>query len=121
MASADDMDFLRRIGADKLRDVVKNFADLRRRVVLVGVPQINTHRDGMPITNAALAYIHEHGDASRNLPARPFLIPGIINVQAKTIAGFRRAALYALSGNKEAVTATLGRIGLTAQMPFGSS
>jgi hypothetical protein len=48
-----------------------------------------------PITNAQLAYIHEHGAPGANIPARPFLRPPIEDNDAKLVEiltkGLKRA------------------------------
>jgi hypothetical protein len=116
MASAADMEFLRKLGIDKLADVLDNFRALSRKRVLVGIPDANATRNDGPISNAVIGYIHEMGDASRNLPSRAFLVPGVRNVHDQTIKSMRAAALYALAGNHVAVDSTLHKMGLRAQV-----
>lgn len=69
--------------------VVDNLQDLRNAIdllteveVLVGVPEAETDRkDADEPTNAALAYIHDNGAPEVNIPARPFMIPGVNNAK----------------------------------------
>lgn len=89
---------------------------LRTKSVLVGVPAAEAPReDGEPINNATLAYIHNHGSPAQNIPARPFLEPGIKNAQDEISAGLKKAALSAISGQPSGVTAGLTKAGLAAQ------
>lgn len=55
---------------------------LAQTEVLVGFPEENADRkededSKEPITNAALGYIHDNGAPDQNIPARPFMGPGI--------------------------------------------
>jgi len=50
---------------------------LQRTDVLVGWPEASNSRQSGEIGNAALAYIHSHGSALQNIPARPILQPAI--------------------------------------------
>ncbi len=96
-----------------LRDKIKELAS---KEVLVGFPEGPPRGDDTPLTNAALAYIHDNGAPEQNIPARPFMVPGIAAVQdqiADTLtAGARRLVVVgdrALSIDKE-----LTRVGLMA-------
>lgn len=72
---------------------------LVERDVLVGVPQDTTGRsDGDGINNATLAYIHDSGSPGSNIPARPFMDPGIRHAQPQIVAALRRAATLTLEG-----------------------
>lgn len=87
------------ITKDLLPTVLKRVRDLTNQRVLIGIPQAeNARDDGSPIGNAAIGYIQEHGDPERNLPARPFLMPGVQAVQDKSIARLRKAGEAALLG-----------------------
>jgi phage gpG-like protein len=87
--------------------------------VLVGVPSNKLQRRPLPgkkpdpITNAALAYIHEHGSPARNIPARPFLFPGIRAIRAQAIAMLFEGAVEVLKG--AAVKPVLNRVGMLAR------
>jgi len=69
--------------------------------VMVGFPAeqgVTRTETGAP-TNAYLAYIHEHGSPEHNLPARPFLKPGVASINQQTQARLRNAAMMAIKGN----------------------
>lgn len=84
---------------DKLSVVMRGLGELPRREVLVGIPELRTQRstleEAQPLTNAAIGYIHENGAPEMNIPARPFLLPGIRNARAE-IAKYMRQAAEAL-------------------------
>jgi hypothetical protein len=100
-------------------DIDKIFKDLKaleRTEVLVGIPDANTDRpNGQPITNAALGYIHENGSAAANIPARPWLIPGILNEENKIVGYLRKGADGALNGNYNEAVRYMGFAGTTAR------
>ena len=83
--------------------------------VLVGVPQAKTARPDDPINNATLAYIHDNGAPASNVPARPFMRPGITRATPAIRAEFKIAASAVLTGNEGLVNASLNRAGLAAQ------
>lgn len=88
--------------------------------VLVGVPAIKAARDAEvdygngPINNAALAYIHNFGSPAANIPARPFMEPGIKNVSRQITDLFQRAAEAALEGEPVKVLELLNAAGIVA-------
>lgn len=82
--------------------------------VLVGIPSSTTERPGSPITNAALGYIHEFGSPRANIPARPFLYPGILSVQDQISTQLHNAGKQALGGDPDATTAALQGVGMIA-------
>ncbi len=87
------------ITKDIAADVLRRVRDLTAKRVLVGIPQAeNARDDGSPIGNAAIGFIQEHGDPEHNLPARPFLVPGVESVHDKSIARLRKAGEAALLG-----------------------
>jgi phage gpG-like protein len=71
---------------DGVRRAMDSINRLGASRVLVGVPAENGGRTPEPgsdekINNAALGYIHENGSPAANIPARPFLMPGIREAQ----------------------------------------
>lgn len=83
-----------KLDLSKVFESLTKLADIE---ILVGFPEDTTARQddpGAEITNAALGYIHDNGAPEQNIPARPFMLPGITNAQ-------------------DAITAKLGQI-LTA-------
>jgi len=105
--------------SDKMADLSKGLKSLTGLDVLVGVPAEEATRDneyGDPqITNAALAYIHDRGAPEANIPARPFMTPGIVAVKDKINSRFEAAARAALRGDTGSVQNNLTAAGLTAQ------
>lgn len=104
-------------GLQELSEALHVLADVE---VLVGVPEETTdirNEDGQEyITNAALAYIHDNGEPSANIPARPFMIPGIVKVQDKLALQLRKGATAAFNGGgTEGVERMMHMVGLTAQ------
>lgn len=119
---------------DKLGDLMKAIRQLRDSEVLVGYPDDNsgqgtagedagpTDRKTIdangkatpPITNAALAYIHDNGSPAMNIPARPFLKPGIKAAGDKIAKRHADAAVAALDGDQQRVEANLQAAGIEA-------
>lgn len=95
-----------KVTLDKVDGIFKALALLEENDVLVGVPAEKVERKGdgddEPINNAGLAYLHEHGVPEKNIPARPFLYPGVDDVREKVVQVLRKGAESALSGNAAA-------------------
>jgi hypothetical protein len=89
---------------------------LSKKEVLVGIPAEEAQRDdaGEP-SNAVLGYIHNFGSPKRNIPARPFMYPGIERARDRVVASLRRGLVAALSGNPGGVDVALNAAGLAAQ------
>lgn len=105
---------------DNYIGLVKGTKFLAEMRVLVGVPGEKTTRNpdqdeaGSPITNAALAYIHDNGAPEANIPARPFMLPGLKKVQTEIAQRLRTAGVSALNGNQDQAERRLEGIGLVA-------
>jgi hypothetical protein len=104
-----------------VRRTIDNVAGLMRRVealtsleVLVGVPADKTGRREGPITNASLAYIHEFGSPASNIPARPFLRPGVRNAREDIAARMKQGATDVMEG-RDTASKTLNAVGLIAR------
>lgn len=104
-----------KVTVDRVSEVLQAISRLVAKDVLVGVPESETERkDDAPINNATLAYIHEYGSPAANIPARPFLIPGIANAQGKVLERFKQAATSALDGNAQRADRQLDMAGQEA-------
>lgn len=104
------------VRVDRSRDFDKALAALTQSVVYVGIPADNTNRtDDAPIGNAAIGYIQETGSPINNIPARPFLVPGIKSVADRLASIFRKAGQNALAGDLDAVQKGLNAAGIVAQ------
>lgn len=102
--------------ADKTVDVAAAMRLLTRSAVLVGIP---ADKGGPPgkddVTYAEIGYIHENGAPDANVPARPFLIPGIRAAHDKIVDQLRDAGRKALEGNAGGVAKVLERAGIIGQ------
>lgn len=49
-------------------------------------------RNDSRMTNAQIAYVHEHGSPAQNIPARPFLGPGIKEAMPELVGVARQVA-----------------------------
>ena len=90
------------VRVDTLAGLRKSLEGLTRQEVLVGVPESTTTRKEdagvLPITNAVLAYIHDNGAPEANIPARPFMIPGMNDAKPPVTEALFRVAKKTLFG-----------------------
>ena len=107
------------ITKDKVNAVVGSITKLVGKQVLVGIPEVNGSRqdpeESAPVTNAALGYIHEFGSPRANIPARPFLIPGVRKSTARVMPHLRGACAAALDGKPDVADKELVAAGLIAE------
>jgi hypothetical protein len=104
---------------DSVTQVVKSIYELVGKQVLIGIPDSTSSRDeeeGEPINNATLGYIHEFGAPDANIPARPFLIPGVQKAEDKGVERLAFAAKSALSGDRQKAILFMREAGLIAEM-----
>ena len=101
-------------GIDKIDAIFKSLDKLKEKDVLVGIPSDNTGREDGEVNNAMIGYVHEHGSPAQNIPARPFLIPGIEDVQPFVETEQKKAIVAALDGKPNKIDSYLNRIGLKA-------
>ena len=95
--------------------IAQALRDLSRTRVLVGVPQANNDRsDGGKLGNAAIAYIQNYGLPEANIPARPFMGPGIAAAGPAITTAFEYATRAALAGDNAKVDANLDIAGIKA-------
>lgn len=87
------------ITKDRLKDVMRGIERMEKEPVLVGVPEGKTAREGSGPTNAQIGYWMEYGVPSVNIPARPWLMPGIKKAEPKIIKSFEKAAHAAFDGD----------------------
>ena len=96
----------------ELQKIVQHAQAMARKRVMVGVPSNEAARTDAA-NNAMLALIHDRGSPARNIPARPFLQPGVEAALPKVEALLKRHAANALDG--AAIDAGLEAAGLAAQ------
>lgn len=101
----------------KSEAVIKALQTLQKSSVEVGYAHDarKNERKGADITNAQLAYIHEHGSPLRGLPARPFLVPGVKSKKSAWVSKLKGACQAALSGEEGSVTRLLEQAGSVAR------
>lgn len=112
------------------KDIAKAIAeamrDLTKSEVLIGIPDTNAPRSndedearkasGEPINNAEIGYVHEFGVPEKNIPARPFLIPGIDAAKKRVASILANGAKKALGGDKDAVDQALTKAGIVGEI-----
>jgi hypothetical protein len=99
---------------DRVESVAGTIRKLASTRVMVGIPSSATSRNGDAIGNATLGYIHENGSPINNIPARPFLVPGVRNSQPKWSDYLMQAGKFAMEGNAALMDKALHAAGLTA-------
>lgn len=100
---------------DQVRRLRDSLALLPKRDVLVGIPSTKASRNsGDPITNPVIGYLMETGVPELNIPARPWLYPGIAAARPAIVKYMRQAGDYAMKGDKAGVDRALHAAGLAA-------
>lgn len=103
---------------DRTKQVLASLKGLAGASVLVGIPEANGGRkedDQGPIDNATLGYIHEFGSPAANIPARPFLLPGVEASRDQYLPQLRKAAIAALEGDAGQMRTHLNTAGIIAR------
>ncbi len=105
---------------DRTAELLKAIVALTQREVLIGIPAdapARTPEPGEPAppTNALIGYWMETGDPEMNLPARPFLVPGVEAIKDKAVARLKKAGQDALNGDPSKVDQALHAVGLMGQ------
>ena len=98
---------------DNVKKVLQGIDVLTNTTVMVGVPGDKTQRQDGPISNAALAYIHDKGSVAAKIPARPFMEPGMKAVQGQITQELENAGKAVMKGATN-VTLYLNRVGIIA-------
>lgn len=94
--------------------VLKATEGLAKTEVLVGIPGEEDPREDATIGNAAIGYIHEFGAPAANIPARPFLEPGVRGALDQIGDILQKGAEAAMNGDKQTSTQSLDAAGFTA-------
>lgn len=105
---------------DAMPGFQKALRELLRQEVLIGIPADAPERspepgEPSPPSNALIGYKMETGDPEMNLPARPFLVPGVMEIRDKAVARLKKAGQDALSGDPTKVDQALHAVGLMGQ------
>lgn len=109
------MKYERRLVNGGLTGLIQRLQGLAKREVLVGIPAEENKRDTGEINNAQLLYIHTHGSALRNIPARPVIEPAIADAQPRIARELRAAIEAASRGDKQSAEDALERTGMVGQ------
>lgn len=110
-----------RLIVNNLPKLKVSFAKLTKSDVLVGVPMDAVPRkETGPLNNATLAFIHDRGSPAANIPARPFMEPGIANAKTGIVNQFKIGAQKTLAGDDGAILASLNKAGLLGQSSIRS-
>lgn len=107
------------ITKDKVNAVVGAITKLVGKQVVVGIPEANASRQDDETnshpTNAMIGYVMETGSPARNVPARPWLVPGTRESQRDWMPHLRGAAGAALDGNTQKSDQELAAAGVVAE------
>jgi hypothetical protein len=79
---------------------------------MIGIPQEKNARPEEPIGNAAIGFIQENGSPARNIPARPHLVPGIMQAMPEITKRLEAAGRAALRGKSANVDQYLNQAGI---------
>lgn len=106
--------------SDHLGSAMGRLRKLAAGRVLVGVPAEEAFREPDPDeksqpNNAMLGYIHENGSPAQNIPARPFLIPGVRDARERIASSLESSARKTLAGADGSAEQDLHKVGLIAQ------
>jgi hypothetical protein len=117
---------------EKMSEALRLLADVE---VLVGFPDDGTYRkaetgetdaygraiqsvEASDITNAALGYIHDNGSPEANIPARPFMLPGINEVEKRIVSKMAQVTNAVVKKGADALVVEQGmhQVGLIAKL-----
>ena len=101
-----------------LKQLEANIKRLEQTDVLVGIPRSTNIRTNITgINNASLLYLHTHGSALQNIPARPVIEPAINAPDNKAMITeqLTLAAKLMLEGNYAQASNQFKTVGILAQ------
>lgn len=109
-----------KVTKDKTGEIEKAIKALVKRKVLIGIPDSAAERKPEPggssaPSNSTIGYVMEFGEPSLNIPARPFLVPGVVAAKEKIVARMRKTGEAVLSGDLDALDPGLMAAGLIGQ------
>ena len=96
----------------KMREFAKNLERLKNGRVLIGIPGAAGKHEDSPLNKSELGYIHEKGAPEANIPARPFLVPGVAKIRDEAAKRFKTAGLKTLKGDAKAKEQAFHQVGL---------
>jgi hypothetical protein len=98
---------------NKLPEFLENVKKMSEKCVMVGIPHDKGARADSGYTNAQIAIVQENGSPAKNIPPRPFLIPGIKSAQKEIAEILKDGAKEALHG--VSIEIALNKAGLIGQ------
>lgn len=109
-----------KVTEDRVDELIDLMHSLARKELLVGIPAASAGRvaeDGKApdVDNATLGYVHEYGLPEKNIPPRPFLIPGVQDAREPIAKKLEAGARQGLGGDRQAAENALDAAGLIAQ------
>jgi hypothetical protein len=115
MVSIDVKDGLH-ITKDRVPALIASVRDLANLRTMVGVPDANADkgRQGDDLNNAQIAKLHDQGEPAGNIPARPFMVPGMKAADAAIQGWTRKAGEAALDGDMTRVMRAMNAAGMVA-------
>lgn len=113
---------------DNLPKLLAAIEAITNSEILVGVPASDADRlyesdkrrpgsvtrKSKTMSNAALAYWHDNGAPEANIPARPFMHPGINDAKPKVVKHLAKVAISLLDGSKTNAAAAMNAAGISA-------
>jgi phage gpG-like protein len=98
---------------DRTAKLLKQLSNLAKQQVLVGIPGGSERSDG-ELSNAQIGYIQDQGSPAANIPARPFMTPGIEAAQERITAKLQKDSKALLDGDLRTANESLNAAGLIA-------
>lgn len=109
------------MSAKKIKDgvplLIEAMKAMAEKEVLIGIPSDspeNHRQDGEPITNAHIGFIMEFGAPEANIPARPFLIPGVGAFGSEASKMMSQGARKAMKDPSFSVAILFEKVGIKA-------
>lgn len=96
------------INSQALDKVVKQLGKKALYVGIASGEDGDERTDGAP-PNSLLGYVHEYGSPSKNIPARPFLVPAVEGFRKEISKGMGKAMQMALEGDEKGCDEALER------------
>lgn len=84
-----------RITLDRTPELAAALRQMRKRRVLVGIPDSSSARGGAEPGNAEIGYQNEFGSPAQRIPPRPHLVPATTHAVPQIASALERAAVEA--------------------------
>lgn len=102
-----------KVTTDKVDGIVKSIERMKNARIMVGIPSQENNRNDGSVGNAQIGYINEYGSPAHNIPARPFLIPGVEAIKAQAADILAEGAKDVM--DDKSITKSLTKAGIIAQ------